>query len=110
MPQSTGDRFSSQNMSDCGFCPAEGRRFRTTRQCNQCGRPLCLSCRPEVPEVSYLCPECGGGPSEDAIHHPEQAIGKIQAGGRAAPYWLLVLHERLAAAPVPDADELIAPE
>ena len=110
MPQVTGDRFSSQNMSDCSFCPPDGRRFRTTRQCATCSRPLCLACRPHVPQVPYLCPECGGGPAEAAIQAPEAAIQRISAQGHVVPFWLAVMQERQAAAPAQEAEELIVPE
>lgn len=105
MPQVTGDRFSSQSMSDCAFCPPEGRRFRTSRQCAQCSRPLCLGCRVPVPGTPFLCPECGGGPCEDALHVPGAAVERLQAAGHAAPYWLLVLHERSLAAASPEQVE-----
>ena len=110
MPQVSGDRFSSQNMSDCQFCPPENRRFRTARQCSKCSRPLCLVCRPHVPQADYLCPECGGGAVEDAIHAPEAAIERISAAGHPVPYWLCILRERMAVAPARAVDELIVPE
>src|SRR3954452_16178539 len=110
MPAVTGDRFSSQNMQDCAFCPEEGRRFRTMRQCVQCGRALCLVCRPEVPGQPFLCPDCGGGPPEDALHHPAVCIERIAGRGQAVPFWLEVLQERLALLPVPEPEEIIVPE
>jgi hypothetical protein len=110
MPSVTGDRFSSQNMSDCEFCPPGGRRFRTTRQCATCSRSLCLVCRPWVPRVPFLCPECGGGPAENAIHDPAGAIRKIEQAGQSAPYWLEVLRERAAAVKPEEVEELIVPE
>jgi hypothetical protein len=110
MPAVTGDRFSSQNMSDCLFCPPEGRRFRTTRQCSACSRALCLVCRPEVPGQPYLCPPCGGGPVEDAIHQPGACIERIRAAELPVPFWLEVHQERLAAVPAAEAGDLIVPE
>ena len=110
MPQVTGDRFSSQNMSDCEFCPPDGRRFRTTRQCTNCSRFLCLVCRPWVPKVPFLCPDCGGGPSEDAIHQPARAIERLEKAGQTAPYWLVVLRERTGTAKPEEAEALIVPE
>ena len=110
MPQVSGDRFSSQNMADCDFCSPEGRSFRTTRQCEGCTRPLCIVCRPAAPQAPYLCPECGGGPREDAIHRPEVSIARFQEAGQTVPFWLTVLRERMAAAQVRDAEELIVPE
>ncbi len=110
MPAVSGDRFSSQNMSDCAFCPPEGRRFRTTRTCNECGRPLCLICRPAVPKAPFLCPECGGGPREDAIHQPGAAIERIRAAGNAAPYWLTVIERRLQATSPAVVETEIVPE
>ena len=111
MPQVTGDRFSSSSMSDCVFCLPEGRRFRTQRQCRDCGKALCLVCRPEVPGVPFLCPDCGGGPREDAIHAPGATITRIQSAGHKVPYWLLVLQERLEiVTDVEKLEEEIVPE
>jgi hypothetical protein len=110
MPAVTGDRFSSQTMSDCQFCPAQGRGFRTTRQCAGCARYLCIVCRPNVPQVPFLCPECGGGPREDAIHAPGASLERIQAAGQVAPYWLVLLQERVGVAPAGDVEALLVPE
>jgi hypothetical protein len=114
MPRVTGDRFSSQNMADCEFChPGEdgsGRRFRTTRQCAGCGKYLCLLCRPWVPQVEFLCPDCGGGPRDNAIHDPAAAVKRLQDSGHTAPYWLLVLHERAQVSSVEVLAEEIVPE
>ena len=110
MPAVTGDRFSSQNMHDCAFCPEEGRRFRTTRQCVECGSALCLVCRPEVPGQPFRCPNCGGGPPADALHRPEVCIQRLTAAGQTVPFWLEVLKERLALLPAAEADEIIVPE
>jgi hypothetical protein len=109
MPAVSGDRFSSQNMSDCLFCAEEGRRFRTQRQCAECARPLCLVCRPLVPGQPFLCPDCGGGPREDALHHPAASIDRIAAAGKDVPFWLEIVRERLTVSKV-DAEELIVPE
>ncbi len=99
------DRFSGQNMADCGFCPPTGRRFRTQRQCGGCSQPLCLVCRPEVPGQPFRCPDCGGGSVEDALHMPSEAIARIQGTGAPVPFWLTLLQERMqtAAASVDDA-------
>ena len=96
-------------MADCVFCPPEGRRFRTQRQCSVCGKPLCLVCRPEVSGVPFLCPECGGGPAEDSLHRPLAVVERISAAGHTVPYWLTVLCERVTVAKV-DPDDLIVPE
>jgi hypothetical protein len=112
MPRVSGDRFSSQNLSDCAFCPPGGRQFRTPRQCAACARALCLVCRPEVPGTPFLCPECGGGPREDTLRQPERAIARIREAGHAVPFWLTALHEGMATpSELPtDAEELIVPE
>src|SRR5262249_31354162 len=110
MPAVTGDRFSSQNLSDCAFCVPLGRQFRTQRQCSGCSRPLCLVCRPAVPGQPLLCPECGGGPPEAAIQNPTACIDRITAAGQAVPFWLEVLRERLALAGATAAEEMIVPE
>jgi len=104
------DRFSSQNMADCEFCPRDGRRFRTARQCAQCGKALCIVCRPQVPQIAFLCPECGGGPRDDALKDPGAVIRRLTDGGLTPPYWLVLLEERLAATPSRDAEEIIVPE
>jgi len=93
----TGDRFSSQSLADCAYCPPGGRQFRTARQCAGCGRPLCLVCRPWVPRAPHLCPECGGGPLVNALQSPEAAAAGLQAAGQEVPYWLAVIRERAAA-------------
>lgn len=110
MPSFTGDRFSSANMSDCEFCRPEGRRFRTTRQCAECRRYLCLVCRPQIPGAPFLCPHCGGGPCEDALHQPGSVIRRLAESGHTVPFWLTVIEERLARIPTHDPDELIVPE
>jgi hypothetical protein len=110
MPRVSGDRFSSQNMSDCDFCPAEGRRFRTMRQCSGCGKYLCLVCRPQVPAAAVLCPECGGGACENALQQPGAAILRLTEAGHTAPFWLLMVEERLALVATKDPDEIIVPE
>jgi hypothetical protein len=109
MPQVSGDRFSSFNMADCAFCPEHGRRFRTGRLCAQCSKPLCIVCRPWIPQQPYLCPECGGGPAEDALHAPQAAIARIEASGQTAPFWLKVLEARTAQKHE-DPDEIVVPE
>src|SRR5579862_3964635 len=109
MPQFTGDRFSSQSMADCAFCAADGRRYRTTRQCAGCGKPLCLVCRPWVPQVRFLCPECGGGPLANAVEAPQAAIDDLVIAGFTPPYWLLVLQEQ-SARRKETAEELVVPE
>jgi hypothetical protein len=110
MPAASGERFSSQSMSDCEFCPPERRGFRTTRQCSGCSRFLCLVCRPALPQVPFLCPECGGGALEDAMGSPGACIERLSGAGRTVPFWLHVLHRRMAAAAKPDAEELLVPE
>ncbi|MFN3652064.1 MAG: hypothetical protein ACK47B_21010 [Armatimonadota bacterium] len=110
MPSSTGERFSSASMADCAFCPSDGRRFRTARQCAGCSRALCLNCRPEIPGKPYLCPDCGGGPREDALHVPAASITRLEAAGERVPYWLLVAREALASKGPVEAEELIIPE
>jgi hypothetical protein len=110
MPTVSGDRFSSQNMADCEFCPPEGRRFRTARQCAKCSRYLCLVCRPYVPQRSVLCPDCGGGPCDNAFMAPAAAVERITAAGLTAPFWLTVLQERIGAAAAAEVEELIIPE
>lgn len=97
-------------MADCGFCPPAGRRFRTPRQCSACSRSLCLVCRPEIPGQPFLCPDCGGGPVEDALHRAGECIARLTAAGQTIPFWLEVLHTEAAAAPVEGVDELIVPE
>ena len=110
MPAVTGDRFSSQNMADCPFCPAGGRQFRTGRQCAECGKPLCLICRPEVPKQPFLCPDCGGGPVEDAIHAPGPAIERIRTAGQPIPYWLTLLQQRIQVTSPEAVENEIVPE
>ena len=110
MPRVSGDRFSSQNLSDCAFCPPEGRRFRTARQCSGCSRALCLVCRPEIPGSAFLCPECGGGPREDTLHQPAATITRLREAGVTVPFWLVTLEARLAVTKDPDADEILVPE
>lgn len=110
MPSVTGDRFSSQSMSDCEFCPADGRRFRTARQCAECGKPLCLVCRPVVSGVSFLCPTCGGGPRENSLLEPSLVIERISAAGHTTPFWLTIAHEQITLAVGTQAEELIVPE
>lgn len=91
------DRFSSQNMMDCGFCSVrdDTRRFRTQRQCSGCGKPLCLVCRAHVPRAPFLCPDCGGGPPDDALRNPGGVRQRLEAAGFSPPYWLLVVEERI---------------
>jgi hypothetical protein len=112
MPAVRGAHFTSQSMADCAFCPTSegGRGFRTSRQCAGCNRPLCLVCRPQIAHVPYLCPDCGGGPLDNALRDPGACIERLKAAGHTVPYWLSVIHERLAAMPVPEAEELIVPE
>ncbi len=110
MPSVSGDRFSSSNMSDCSFCHPEGRRFRTQRQCSECGKPLCLVCRPEVPGTPFLCPECGGGPCDDAIHQPDAVVARIQGAGHPVPFWLTLISERLHQTSVETVEAEIVPE
>ena len=109
MPAPAGDRFSSQNMSDCEFCPPGGRRFRTQRQCSGCGRYLCIVCRPCIPAVAFLCPDCGGGPAEDTLHHPDRTIERLKTEGVTVPFWLGLLHERMTTGKI-EADEVMVPE
>ena len=109
MPRVTGDRFSSQNLADCSFCPDEGRRFRTVHRCEGCARHLCLACRPWIPDAPFRCPDCGGGGVEMALAAPQAALDRITAAGRAAPFWLLVHNERLAASGR-GAEEEVVPE
>lgn len=111
MPQVTGDRFSSQNMADCAFCRPEGRRFRTTRQCAGCSRPLCLVCRVWVPQEPFLCPDCGGGDLEDALHAPAASVARLAANGHAVPFWLSTVQEQIQVSVSPaEIDEMIVPE
>lgn len=110
MPKATGDRFSSQTMADCVFCPPEGRRFRTARQCAECGRPLCLVCRPAVPAIAYLCPDCGGGHPENALHAPAVVIERLTGAGYTAPFWLTVARDQIRLSSDENAEELIVPE
>ena len=110
MPQVSGDRFSSQNMSDCEFCAPGGRRFRTTRQCSTCGKPLCLVCRPALPGTAFLCPDCGGGAVEDALHQPQQVIDRLTSSGVTVPFWLSVAVEQIRTHPQETIEELIVPE
>jgi hypothetical protein len=109
MPAPAGDRFSSQNMSDCEFCPPDGRRFRTQRQCVRCNRNLCIVCRPCVPGVEFLCPDCGGGPAEDTLHHPDKTIERLTSAGVTVPFWLCLLRDRMTVGNL-EADEVIVPE
>ena len=108
MAQVYGDRFSSQSMADCEFCPPDGRRFRTMRQCSSCGKPLCLVCRPVVVSVPFLCPECGGGVAENALLAPQAVIERLTGAGQTVPYWLTVIVEQTAKAPKEGVDDLIA--
>lgn len=101
------DRFSAQNMADCEFCPPDGRRFRTTRQCAGCGRFLCLICRPWVPQASHLCPDCDGAPAVRALTNPAAAMEQLQAAGHAIPFWLTMVHERTVARHVAVEDEIV---
>jgi len=110
MAQVSGDRFSSQNMSDCEFCPPDGRRFRTMRQCSACGKALCLVCRPALAGTAYVCPECGGGVAEDALHRPQQVIERLTASGVTVPFWLSIAVEQLRTHPTESIEELIVPE
>lgn len=110
MPRPPLDRFTSQSMSDCEFCSPEGRRFRTQRQCSVCSRHLCLVCRPWVPQAAYLCPDCGGGTREDALHEPGASIERLTAAGLNAPFWLLLMQDRLSASKAASVDEEIVPE
>jgi hypothetical protein len=112
MPATRGDHFTSQTMADCAFCPTSdsGRGFRTARQCAGCNRPLCVVCRPQVAQTAFLCPDCGGGPLDNALNDPAGCIARLQAAGHTIPYWLIVVQERLAAMPVPEVEELIVPE
>jgi len=110
MPAVSGDRFSSQNMADCHFCPPDGRRFRTARQCTECRKALCLVCRPAHPKVPFLCPDCGGGAPENALKQPAACIDRITQAGHEAPYWLVVVKERLGVLPPAEAEQLIVPE
>jgi hypothetical protein len=109
MPQVTGDRFTSANMENCPFCPQQGRRFRTGRVCGNCSKPLCIVCRVWIPQQPYLCPECGGGPAEDALQSPTAAIQRIEADGHTVPFWLRILEERVARKNE-DPDEIVVPE
>ncbi|MCC2669183.1 MAG: hypothetical protein K0Q72_1654 [Armatimonadetes bacterium] len=109
MPPPNADRFSSQNMSDCEFCPPDGRRFRTMRQCSGCSKALCLVCRPALPALAFLCPECGGGEVENALHAPAAVIERLQAAGHTVPYWLLVAAAQGGPAGNEIAEELIIP-
>jgi hypothetical protein len=110
MPQVSGDRFSSQNMSDCAFCPADGRRFRTTRQCSACGKALCLVCRPALPGTAFVCPDCGGGEAEYALLRPQLVIERLTAAGVTVPFWLSVAVEQISTHPTESVEELIVPE
>jgi hypothetical protein len=110
MAQVYGDRISSQNMADCEFCPPDGRRFRTMRQCAGCSKPLCLVCRPALPAVSFLCPDCGGGAVENALHAPHAVVERLTSAGQTVPYWLTVAIEQIGRAPKEDVEELIVPE
>lgn len=109
MPQVSGARFTVYNLADCEFCPSDRRRFRTGRVCGQCSRPLCVVCRPFVPQQPYLCPDCGGGPVEDPLHAPEASIQLREAAGVLIPYWLCVLRDRTVKK-AEDPDETIVPE
>lgn len=110
MPRATGDRFTSQTMADCEFCPPDGRRFRTARQCSKCERPLCLVCRPAVPALAFLCPDCGGGQPENALLQPAAVIERLTVAGHTAPFWLTIAREQLVLAQDQDVEELIMPE
>ena len=109
MPQVTGDRFSIYNMADCEFCPVDRRKFRTGRVCGVCSRPLCVVCRPFVPNQDYVCPDCGGGPVEDPLHAPDASIHLREAAGIPVPYWLSVLRDR-AVKKHENPDETLVPE
>lgn len=110
MPQVSGDRFSSQSMSDCDFCPSDGRRFRTARQCATCGKALCLVCRPALPGTAFLCPDCGGGGVENALHQPQLVIDRLKASELTIPYWLSIAVEQMQSHPQETIEELIVPE
>lgn len=101
MRTDAGDRFTTQILIDCEFCPTDGRQFRTHRHCSGCGKALCLSCRPEVRGRPTLCPDCGGGAPEAALEQPEAAVNRILNEGLKPPYWLLALRERKTVAPLP---------
>jgi hypothetical protein len=91
-------------MADCAFCPPDGRRFRTARRCSECGKPLCLFCRVELPGRPFRCPECDGLPRDDALRAPEAAIQRLGEAGMTPPFWL----ETAAAAGCPD--DQVVPE
>lgn len=115
MPAVSGDRFSAQSFADCAFCPADRRRFRTARTCGQCGKPLCLVCRPAIPNQPFLCPECSGGAVEDTLHNPAATAERLAGAGIVVPTWLIILRDqaavRAAKADVAAAvEELIVPE
>lgn len=110
MPQVSGDRFTSQSMSDCDFCPSDGRRFRTARQCATCSKALCLVCRPALPGTAFLCPDCGGGIVENSLLHPQQVIERLTTTGVTVPYWLSVAVEQIQGHPQETIEELIVPE
>lgn len=115
MPAVSGDRFSAQSFADCVFCPAGRRGFRTARSCGQCGKPLCLVCRPAIPNQPFLCPECNGGAVEDTLHNPAATADRLTSAGITTPTWLIVLRDQAAAraaqASVAVAvEELIVPE
>ena len=94
-------------MADCAFCPPDARRFRTARQCANCGTALCLVCRPAIPAIPFLCPNCGGGERENTLKDPARTIARLQAAGLTVPYWLEILQLRITAEKVKVDDELI---
>jgi hypothetical protein len=115
MPAPSGDRFSAQSFSDCAFCPPGRRGFRTARTCNECGKPLCLVCRPAIPNHPFLCPECSGGAVEDTLHNPGATADRLASAGITTPTWLIVLREQAAARAASGTvaaavEELIVPE
>jgi hypothetical protein len=97
-------------MSDCDFCPSDGRRFRTARQCSACNKALCLVCRPALPGTAFLCPDCGGGTPENALHQPQLVIDRLTASSITIPYWLTIAVEQMQSHPQETLEELIVPE
>lgn len=107
MAPSSGERFGSQNLADCAFCPAGGRRFRTARSCARCDRPLCLACRPLGGPDGVLCPDCGGGRLEHALEDPRGAHLRLTQAGGEPPLWLTVMVARLEKGDPASPEELI---